>query len=63
MDYIVRVVKRYTGKEEIKRAVQRLVLLLPVDDFTSRTTQDADSVSLGMCSGQPSQTEEDKATE
>ena len=63
VDGLVRVVKLYTGKEEIKRAVQRLVLLLPVDDFTSRTTQDADSVSPGMCSGQPSQTEEDKATE
>ena len=62
VDRLVRVVKLYTGKEEIKRAVQRLVLLLSVDNFTSRTTQDADSVSPGMCSGQPSQTEEDKAT-
>ena len=63
VDGLVRVVKLYTGKEKIKRAVQRLVLLVPVDDFTARTTQDADSVSPGMCSGQPSQTEEDKAKE
>ena len=33
VDGLVRVVKLYTGKEEIKRAVQRLVLLLPVDDL------------------------------